>query len=82
MNNITYLRQAEQRLSSLLLNTPDSPEVSRFRDVIIPDIQGKMSDADRAEYAALKSGKTPEQIKKDAADELRRMNENRDKPSI
>lgn len=82
MNNVDYLRQAESRLSSLQINTPDSPELARFRDVIIPDIKSKFTAADQAEYAALKAGKTREQIAADAAAEIRRMNENKDKPSI
>lgn len=82
MNNINYLRQAESRLSSLQINTPDSPEVARFRDSIIPDLKGRLTDSDRTLYAALKAGKTHEQIAADAAAEIRRMNENKDKPSI
>lgn len=79
---LNNLRLAEQRLSSLLLNNPDSPEVARFRDIIIPDITAKLTPAEIAERAAVKAAKTPEQIKAERLQELKDMEANRDKPSI
>lgn len=82
MNNVDYLRQAAGRLSSLQLNNPDSTEFTRFQDVIIPDLMSKLTTAERIEYDQLTAGKTAEQIKKESAEAIRQMNENKDKPSI
>lgn len=71
MSNVDYLRQAESRLSSLQINDPESAELIRFRDIIIPDIKSKLTGAEQAEYTALKAGKTREQIAADAAAEIR-----------
>ncbi len=82
MNLVSNLRSAEKRLDSLLINTPTSSEVARFRDVIIPDLTSQLTDVQRSEYTRLKAGKTPEQIRAEDAAAIKAMNENRDKPSI
>lgn len=82
MNQVDNLRRAEGRLSSLQLNTPNSPEVARFRDIIIPDITSKLTADERLVYDAGKAGKTPAQLKAENDAMIAAMNENRDKPSI
>lgn len=79
---LNYLRQAEARLASLQLNNPEHPELARFRDVIIPDLMSKLTADEIATRNAIKTAKTPEQIKAERLQELKDMEANRDKPSI
>jgi hypothetical protein len=82
MSNVQNLRQAVKRLGSLQMDHPGSSELTRFRDIIIPDLEGRLTDAEKIEYTNLVSGKTVDQLRKEAALELQQMNANRDKPSI
>lgn len=82
MNTVDALRIAEGRLSSLSLNTPESHETARFRDVIVPDLLSRLTAAERIVYDGAKSGKTPAQLKAENDAMIKAMNENRDKPSI
>lgn len=82
MTALNYLAQAEGRLASLLLNSPDSPEVARFRDVIIPDLTSKLTADDIKAREAGKAAKTPAQLKAEREAEEKAMEANRDRPSI
>lgn len=82
MSNVQNLHRATKRLKSLQMDHPGSNELARFRDIIIPDLEGQLTDAEKIEYANLISGKSADQLRKEAALELQQMNANRDKPSI
>ncbi len=82
MSELNFLIMAEKRLKSLTMYTPDSPEIARIRDTVIPDIMAKLTPADHEERARIAAVKTPEQIKADRAAMIKEMEANRDKPSI
>jgi hypothetical protein len=76
------LRLAETRLESVARYAPTSSEVLRFQS-IIADLQSKMSNAELVEYDTIKNAvATAEELKKQRAADIKRMNENRDSQSI
>lgn len=76
------LRLAETRLESVARYAPTSSEVQRFQS-IIADLQSKMSSAELIEYDTIKNAvATAEELKKQRAADIKRMNENRDSQSI
>jgi ribosomal protein L12E/L44/L45/RPP1/RPP2 len=76
------LRLAETRLESVTRYAPTSSEVQRFQS-IIADLQSSMSKDSLIEYAVQKNAvATAEELKKQRAADIKRMNENRDSQSI
>lgn len=82
MSVLNYLVMAEKRQKSINMYHPESSEVARFRDVIIPDLMSKLTPEDIVERARVAAVKTPEQIKAERTAMLKEMEANRDKPSI
>lgn len=76
------LRLAETRLESATRYFPLSNEIPRFQ-FIIADLQSKMTSAELVEYDTQKNAvATAEELKKQRAADIKRMNENRDSQSI
>ena len=76
------LRISESRLDSTLRYFPESSEIVRQK-FIIADLQSKMSSAELIEYDVQKNAvATAEELKKQRAADIKRMNENRDSQSI
>jgi len=76
------LRLAETRLESVTRYAPTSSEVQRFQS-IIADLQSSMSRDALIEYDTIKNAvATAEELKKQRAADIKRMNENRDRESI
>ena len=76
------LRIAESRLESVTRYAPTSSEVQRFQS-IIADLQSNMTSAELVEYDTQKNAvATAEELKKQRAADIKRMNENRDSQSI
>jgi hypothetical protein len=76
------LRLAETRLESVTRYAPTSSEVQRFQS-IIADLQSSMSKDALIEYDTIKNAvATAEELKKQRAADIKRMNENRDRESI
>jgi hypothetical protein len=76
------LRIAESRLESVTRYAPLSSEVQRFQS-IIADLQSNMTSAELVEYDTQKNAvATAEELKKQRAADIKRMNENRDSQSI
>jgi len=81
-NAFDKLRLAETRLESVTRYAPTSSEVQRFQS-IIADLQSSMSKDALIEYAVQKNAvATAEELKKQRAADIKRMNENRDRESI
>jgi hypothetical protein len=76
------LRLAETRLESATRYFPLSNEIPRFQS-IIADLQSNMTSAELVEYDTQKNAvATAEELKKQRAADIKRMNENRDSQSI
>ena len=76
------LRISESRLDATLRYFPESSEIVRQK-FIIADLQSKMSSAELVEYDTIKNAvATAEELKKQRAADIKRMNENRDSQSI
>lgn len=76
------LRLAETRLESAARYFPLSNEVQRFQS-IIADLQSNMTSDELVEYDTIKNAvATAEELKKQRAADIKRMNENRDSQSI
>lgn len=76
------LRLAETRLESVARYAPTSSEVLRFQS-IIADLQSNMTSAELTAYDVQKNAvATAEELKKQRAADIKRMNENRDSQSI
>ena len=76
------LRLAETRLESATRYFPLSNEIQRFQS-IIADLQSNMTSAELVEYDTQKNAvATAEELKKQRAADIKRMNENRDSQSI
>jgi hypothetical protein len=76
------LHIAESRLESVTRYAPLSSEVQRFQS-IIADLQSNMTSAELVEYDTQKNAvATAEELKKQRAADIKRMNENRDSQSI
>ena len=76
------LRLAETRLESATRYFPLSNEIQRFQS-IIADLQSNMSSAELTAYDVKKNAvATAEELKKQRAADIKRMNENRDSQSI
>lgn len=81
-NAFDKLRLAESRLESNARYFPLSGEVQRLQS-IIADLQSKMTSAELVEYDTQKNAvATAEELKKQRAADIKRMNENRDSQSI
>lgn len=81
-NKYDKLRLAETRLESATRYFPQSNEVQRFQ-FIIADLQSNMTSAELVEYDTIKNAvATAEELKKQRAADIKRMNENRDSQSI
>ena len=81
-NAFDKLRLAETRLESVTRYAPTSSEVQRFQS-IIADLQSSMSKDALIEYDTIKNAvATAEELKKQRAADIKRMNENRDRESI
>ena len=81
-NKYDKLRLAETRLESAARYFPTSNEVQRFQ-FIIADLQSNMTSAELVEYDTIKNAvATAEELKKQRAADIKRMNENRDSQSI
>ena len=76
------LRISESRLDATLRYFPESSEIAR-QTFIIADLQSKMTSAELVEYDTIKNAvATAEELKKQRAADIKRMNENRDTQSI
>ena len=76
------LRISESRLDSTIRYFPESSEIARQK-FIIADLQSKMTNAELVEYDTQKNAvATAEELKKQRAADIKRMNENRDSQSI
>lgn len=76
------LRLAESRLESATRYFPLSNEVQRFQS-IIADLQSNMTSDELTAYDVQKNAvATAEELKKQRAADIKRMNENRDSQSI
>ena len=76
------LRISESRLDSTIRYFPESSEIARQK-FIIADLQSKMSSAELVEYDTIKNAvATAEELKKQRAADIKRINENRDSQSI
>jgi hypothetical protein len=76
------LRISESRLDATLRYFPESSEISRQK-FIIADLQSKMTSAELTAYDVKKNAvATAEELKKQRAADIKRMNENRDSQSI
>ena len=76
------LRISESRLDSTIRYFPESSEIARQK-FIIADLQSKMTNAELVEYDTQKNAvATAEELKKQRAADIKRMNENRDRESI
>jgi hypothetical protein len=76
------LHLAETRLESATRYFPLSNEIQRFQS-IIADLQSNMTSAELVEYDTQKNAvATAEELKKQRAADIKRMNENRDSQSI
>jgi hypothetical protein len=76
------LQLAETRLESATRYFPLSNEIQRFQS-IIADLQSNMTSAELVEYDTQKNAvATAEELKKQRAADIKRMNENRDSQSI
>lgn len=76
------LRLAETRLESATRYFPLSNEIQRFQS-IIADLQSNMTSDELTAYDVQKNAiATAEELKKQRAADIKRMNENRDSQSI
>jgi hypothetical protein len=76
------LRIAESRLDSTIRYFPESSEIARQK-FIVADLQSNMTSAELVEYDTQKNAvATAEELKKQRAADIKRMNENRDSQSI
>jgi hypothetical protein len=76
------LRLAETRLESATRYFPLSNEIPRFQS-IIADLQSNMTNDELTAYDVQKNAvATAEELKKQRAADIKRMNENRDSQSI
>lgn len=82
MKTLAHLLSARRRLDSISYYTPESSEIARFRDIIIPDLESKLTDLEKAELNKAASIKTPAELKAARDAEIAAMEANRDKPSI
>ena len=81
-NAFDKLRLAETRLESVTRYFPLSNEIPRFQS-IIADLQSNMTSAELTAYDVQKNAvATAEELKKQRAADIKRMNENRDSQSI
>ena len=81
-NKYDKLRLAETRLESAARYFPLSNEIPRFQS-IIADLQSNMTSAELVEYDTIKNAvATAEELRKQRAADIKRMNENRDSQSI
>ena len=76
------LRISESRLDSTIRYFPESSEIARQK-FIIADLQSNMTSAELVQYDTQKNAvATAEELKKQRAADIKRMNENRDSQSI
>lgn len=81
-NKYDKLRLAETRLESATRYFPLSNEIPRFQS-IIADLQSNMTSDELTAYDVQKNAvATAEELKKQRAADIKRMNENRDSQSI
>ena len=81
-NAFDKLRLAETRLESVTRYFPLSNEIPRFQS-IIADLQSNMTSDELTAYDVQKNAvATAEELKKQRAADIKRMNENRDSQSI
>ena len=76
------LRISESRLDAARRYFPESSEIAR-QTLIIADLQFNMTSAELVEYDTIKNAvATAEELRKQRAADIKRMNENRDSQSI
>jgi hypothetical protein len=78
----TYLRRIDMRIKNLMMNAPDSSELTRMR-AAREDVLTRLSPAELAGYEkAVNTAKSREELAAEAEAERVAMEANRDKPAI
>ena len=78
----TYLRRIDMRIKNLMMNAPDSSELTRMQ-AAREDVMTRLSPSELAGYeAAVNTAKSREQLAAEAEAERLAMEANKDKPAI
>ena len=78
----TYLRRIDMRIKNLMMNAPDSSELTRMQ-AARKDVMTRLSPSELAGYEkAVNTAKSREELAEEAEAERVAMEANRDKPAI